>query len=117
MNTCPYCNTEIVDGFYFCANCEQQVKCRQCHSLLLANKSRCLVCGSSIVAQDSQTVMNTLDIEENQTPDSYHRRVNVQATDYAVGQFAPFFGAQLTASRVVPQAARPLQSPAPSLQL
>lgn len=114
MITCPYCETQLTEEYYFCESCERQIKCRNCHALLLPNKSRCLICGNPLVSSDAfSQQMNQFSLEETQTPESYQRRVEVRATDSAIEKIAPLLGGQVSSARIITQ---PLHAARPRLQ-
>lgn len=103
MNNCPYCSTVVDDQYNFCISCERQIRCIQCKSLLLAHKSKCLVCGSPLVtSSDSVSHQNEYSFEEERTNSDYKRQVRLKFTDSAidkVGQYLPtyiFTGSSLT---------------------
>jgi DNA-directed RNA polymerase subunit M/transcription elongation factor TFIIS len=77
MLLCPYCNHEIEsEKYYFCANCEKQIKCKICNELLMANKSRCLVCGTCLSeGEERQVLQNRYYFEENVTSESSFRKI------------------------------------------
>lgn len=113
MPACPYCQFEISEEYNFCLNCDSQVKCTHCAKLLIPGKTRCFVCGNSLVSKElSQTQMNEFTLEEKQTTKSASRRINARLSDDAFGQAASLFGG-MPSSRLVPQTKR--DTP-PSLQ-
>ena len=86
MANCPYCTTEIIEGLNFCVECENQVRCLKCGALLYKGKSRCLKCGELLEQSlASQGAMNTYTLEEKSTKSSSYRRIEVKASDSAVG--------------------------------
>jgi uncharacterized protein (UPF0128 family) len=104
MSTCPYCSTEIVEGYNFCVHCDRQVKCRGCGSLLLANKTLCLVCGVPLTSHLVATMpMNEYSLEETQTADTSSRSIKIKFTDNAIDKAGPLLGIQATAPRIIPQ--------------
>ena len=88
MANCPYCATEISVDINFCENCEKQVCCLHCESLLHKGKSICLKCGEPLkrgVASESE--MNSYTLDEKSDKDSYSRRIELRASNEAVGSF------------------------------
>lgn len=111
MPVCPYCKFEISEEYNFCLNCDSQVKCTHCAKLLIPGKTRCFVCGNSLVSKElSQTQMNEFTLEEKQTTKSASRRINARLSDDAFGQAASLFGG-MPSSRLVPQTKRDTPPP------
>jgi hypothetical protein len=93
MTKCPHCSTEIVDELNFCVNCEEQINCLHCGTHLFKDKSRCLKCGEPIKAQISEiNEMNTYTLEEKTTKSTSYRRVEIRASDSALGVWKPGMG-------------------------
>lgn len=93
MPQCPYCNSISPEQYNFCINCEIQIKCLQCGSLLVANKSRCLSCGKRIEEADTGSAsINRFTLEEKSTSKSSYRKIEGHLSDNAFGQAASLFG-------------------------
>jgi hypothetical protein len=85
MKTCPYCSVEIDEQFNFCTKCERQIKCITCGAYLFPDKSKCLVCGMSIMSVPSpSSSFNEYLFEEEQTTGSYKRQVHLKFSDMAI---------------------------------
>lgn len=90
--TCPYCGTDSPPEYNFCVNCERQIKCTvpECNALLIADKTRCLKCGHSLVVlNNAATQMNSYVRQVDQTTRSYSERTEIHASDEAIGELAP----------------------------
>jgi hypothetical protein len=88
MPNCPSCLVENSDELNFCIECEKQIRCLGCSSLLHINKSRCLICGEALkAAASSKESMNTYTLEEKSTTKSSYRRIEITASDNAVDVF------------------------------
>src|SRR3954452_18992586 len=87
---CPRCSGPVDMDFNFCPACEQQVRCLSCGRGLLAGKTKCLYCGTPLgISQQHHSQMNTFSLEENQTDNSYSRKINLAFTDNAIDKVAP----------------------------
>lgn len=97
MLSCPYCNHEITsEKFHYCPNCEKQVKCKSCDEPLLANKTRCLVCGTRLIdVEDEKILQNRYYFEENITPESSSRKIELSFSDSSIEKAIPLFSTTL----------------------
>lgn len=92
MHCCPYCGSETPASYNFCVHCERQVQCTNpdCHALLVPGKSRCLLCGKLVVGDDvASPNANRLVRNVTANGNSYTERIEIYASDAALGQFAP----------------------------
>lgn len=50
MQTCPSCQHPLPTSgvFFYCPNCPQQVRCKNCHEALLPGAKRCVMCGTPV---------------------------------------------------------------------
>ena len=88
MITCPYCEAKVIDDLNFCVECENQVRCLNCSSLLYKGKARCLKCGESLKeVATSVNRMNTYTLERKATRHSSSERIEIQASDTAINTF------------------------------
>lgn len=86
MDSCPYCKAEVVDGLNFCIECENQIRCLNCNSMLYEGKSRCLKCGEVLKEiATSKSEMNSYTLERKATRCSSSERIEIKASDSAVG--------------------------------
>ena len=87
MSNCPYCREEINESFNFCVKCEKQVKCinKDCSSILIKDKSKCLCCGVPVQELQSSLVapMNTFSLHEEQSEKGYLRDIQLSFTNEA----------------------------------
>lgn len=86
MVSCPYCNAGVVEDLNFCIECENQIRCLSCESLLYKGKSRCLKCGEGLKEiATSKSEMNSYTLERKATRYSSSERIEIKASDSAVG--------------------------------
>ena len=92
MVSCPYCGSDSPSAFNFCVSCERQVQCANpdCRAVLVAEKSRCLVCGKPLIAAEPING-NRIVRSVTSTGNTYTERVEIHATDAALSQLAPVF--------------------------
>lgn len=110
MPNCPYCDVLIDEAYNFCTNCEQQVKCLTCDSHLVKDKSKCLKCGTSLsVSQTIVAPMNSFSLEEEQTENTYSRKLNLSFTDIAVDKVASTLGGYIPFNPL--KSSKPIVSP------
>lgn len=74
MQTCPSCQHPLPTIGFYCSNCPQQIRCKNCHETLLPGAKGCVMCGTPIgqghngsVSTNGNslpTVMNTLKFVE-----------------------------------------------------
>lgn len=89
MSACPYCATPNEQDFNFCIECEQQIKCTSCRRELIKDKGKCLQCGTFInPVVEQKGEMNTFSLEENQTADTYSRKISFAFTNDGVDKVA-----------------------------
>jgi len=119
MKTCPYCSAEMDEQFNFCIECERQVKCITCGSYLLPGKSRCLICGTSVVsATHPSSNLNEYSFEEEQTKGMYKRQVHLKFSDVAIdkaGQYLERY-IQPWQPRGIPTSGAEVERTTPSLE-
>jgi len=85
MKRCPYCSAKINEQFNFCVECEQQVKCIACGNHLLPGKSKCLICGTSIMRGiHPSSSLNEYSFEEEQEEGTYKRQIYLKFSDVAI---------------------------------
>ena len=87
MNNCVYCSTNFDEDCLYCPECLNQIKCKNCNTLLKANAKGCVKCGvrlgkdsnlpESTIANNSA---NTLNLKETRNS----RSVEVKFTDHAI---------------------------------
>ena len=92
MVSCPYCGSDSPSAFNFCVSCERQIQCANpdCRAALVAEKSRCLVCGKPLIAGEPING-NRIVRSVTSTGSTYTERVEIHATDAALSQLAPVF--------------------------
>ena len=86
MVNCPYCSADVIDDINFCIECENQVRCLNCGSILYKGKSRCLKCGESLKETATPvSEMNSYTLKRKVTRHSSSEEIEVKASDAAVG--------------------------------
>lgn len=90
MVRCPYCAGDSPEAFNFCVQCERQIHCAgsDCRATLVPGKTRCLMCGRPVVG-DEPVIANRLVRDVSASGGVYTERIEIHATDSALGQFAP----------------------------
>ena len=86
MVNCPYCSADVIDDINFCIECENQVRCLNCGSILYKGKSRCLKCGESLKETATPvSEMNSYTLKRKVTRHSSSEEIEVKASDASVG--------------------------------
>lgn len=94
QSECPYCDQVLSAQGYFCPNCLQQVRCKQCLEGLIPKAKGCVFCGETLssdrsisriatpASPSSLLVMNRISIKETRE----ERSVDAQFTDNVAGK-------------------------------
>lgn len=96
MNNCVYCSTNFDEDCIYCPECLNQIKCKNCNTLLKANAKGCVRCGmrigddfdspKSFITNNNSA--NTLNLKETRNS----RSVEVKFTDHAIEQISDALG-------------------------
>ncbi len=95
MSACLHCETQNDLNLNFCINCEQQINCLECGKGLIKAKSKCLYCGLSLAKSERKNAMNTFSLEENQSGDTYSKKVSFAFTNEGVDKVATVLAGQV----------------------
>lgn len=97
--TCPSCGCETPSEYNFCTVCDQQTKCLNpiCNKKLVPGKTFCFGCGQPVAKiNTSQTQSNKYVHRVKQEGKNYEEYTELNASDQAVSELAPFIVGQIT---------------------
>ena len=119
MQTCPSCQHPMSTSGFYCSNCPQQIRCKNCREMLPLDAKRCVMCGTPIGEGHNGSassngvsllpVMNTLKFVE--TSKGYSREIqaalsNEVGISWGGAAIAAIVGGQMTPGK--PPNSRPV---------